>query len=209
MLALCLLASCENNVQNGSDNVQNGTRKQIKEPKQTTEEIAHAYGCITIDEFKDMRFSYVIEKNLPCLVYIERFHVIDIVSRLPEETTVFDPIIEVSTSVSIGDYEGSLHIGDCDSETGWTLQSEWYGTPSERDNECWIEGRFIGSSLRVSVFGYMGVDKAQVDWAIRKAKSVKYDFQDVEGTPIIIKVYQTKNGAGQIKADLVAILNEE
>lgn len=79
---------------------------------------------------------------------------------------------------------------------------------SERNNECWIEGLFKGISPLSSIYGYIGVDKTQVDWAIRKAKSVKYDFQDVENTPIIIKVYQARNG-GSIKADLFAILNEE
>lgn len=205
IIALCLLiASCETN----TNKTQSRPTKVTQEKPATAEETAHAHGCITVDEFKDMRFSYVIEKNLPCLVYLERFHVNDIISKLPEEKILFDPIIDITTSVSINGYDESLSLGDCDSETGWSFQSEWCGTPSERNNECWIEGLFKGISPLSSIYGYIGVDKTQVDWAIRKAKSVKYDFQDVENTPIIIKVYQTRSG-GSIKSDLVAILNEE
>lgn len=210
VLALCimLIASCENGVHNSTPQKQNRSGQQKDELKRTAEETAHEHGCMTVDEFTAMRYSYVIEKNLPCLVYLEQFHVNDIVSKLPEEKTVFDPIIDITTYVSINGYDDDLNLGDCDSETGWSFQSEWCGTPSERNNECWIEGLFKGFSPLSSIYGYIGVDKTQVDWAINKAKSVKYDFQDVENTPIIIKVYQARSG-GTIKADLVAILNEE
>jgi len=209
VLTLCLLASCGTSTNNTeSKPTETNPAKTTQVKPASAEETAHAHGCMTVDEFTAMRYSYVIEKNLPCLVYLEQFHVNDIVSKLPEEKTVFDPIIDITTYVSINGYDDDLDLGDCDSETGWSFQSEWCGTPSERNNECWIEGLFKGFSPLSSIYGYIGVDKTQVDWAIRKATSVKYDFQDVENTPIIIKVYQARSG-GSIKADLVAILNEE
>lgn len=210
MLALCLLlASCGNGVQKSTEKEQIRTGQQKDEPKQTPEEIAHIHGCLTVKEFIDMRFSYVIEKNLPCLVYVEQFTVNDIVSTFPKQSFVFDPKVNIDVYVSLDTYDDRIDVGDCESEMGYDFPSVWCGEPSSRENECWLEGYF-SSSIRDGFFCYLGIDKTQVDWIIRKSKEMKPYQRRIENTPIIIKIYQAKGGDGiSVKADLVAILNEE
>lgn len=174
VLTLCmiLVVSC-------GTNQQKKTRKQLE-----TERIAHSHNCMTFDEFCDLKYSYVYEKKLPCLVYIDEFHVSDIVSDVDES--------HFFTSESEED-ENEEEI----------VKPSWIGTPSQRENECWMKGLIISNQ-------YIGLDKTQVDWAITKTKNTKTIY-----TPMVIKVYQVSmtvwnsSRLMSFKADLVSVLNEE
>ena len=171
MLALCLLlVSCGSKTHD----------------KQTIKEIAHSHNCITMDEFCELKYSYVFEKKLPCLVYLDELHVSDIVSNI-------DDLRYVVGDSDEEDEENYVYVDPC-----------WIGEPTKRNNECWIKSW-------IAFRQYIGLDKTQVEWVLSKTKSSRTIY-----TPIIIKIYQvgcspeTFSGSFiSYKADLVAILNEE
>ena len=177
IITLCLLmASCETNQQKKS-------RKQRE-----IEETAHSHNCMTLEEFCSLKYSYVFEKKLPCLVYLDEFHVSDIVSKIYEPQCVISGADEEDEDFSEEEF----------------VRPFWIGEPSSRQNECWMKG-WLSSSQ------YIGLDKTQVDWAIQKTKNGKTIH-----TPMIIKIYQVGFATElisshfiQFKADLIAILNEE
>ena len=82
IIAFCMmLFSC------GTDTKKSDVKIRASEPiKPTAEEIAHQHGCITVDEFAAMRFTYVIEKKLPCRMYVENFQVNDIIPKIKESS---------------------------------------------------------------------------------------------------------------------------
>lgn len=152
LIALCIiLSSCES------------SQEKYERMKKEREAIAHRYNCITLDEFCNMNYSYIYENNLPCLVYLERFHVYDIVSYydLPDHI--------------IKEYDDSY-----DAPSVVKIYYNWYGKPSRRDNECWM--KVCASDRR---FQYIGLNKTQANWVLSKTRNTK----SVD-TPIIIKLYQ-------------------
>ena len=194
ILALCLLASCESGVQKSAGKIHSRTGHQ-QEVSKSAEEIAHAYGCKTIEEFMAMKFTYVIEKELPCLVYVESFNVNDIIPKIKEST--------VYVWAECEEYEG-----DCEGNVKYDVLPDWVGEPTSRQNECWIEGFFKYSSIH-GVSGFVGLDKTQADWLVKKATESNLYRTEIN-SPIIIRVDQMRKSDGiSIKADLVAILNEE
>jgi len=191
IIAFCMmLFSC------GTDTKKSDVKIRASEPiKPTAEEIAHQHGCITVDEFAAMRFTYVIEKKLPCRMYVENFQVNDIIPKIKESS--------VYVWAECEEYEG-----DVEGEVKYSVLPDWVGTPTSRKNECWMDC-YMGYIPQSSVSGYIGLDKTQVDWVVKMAMETNLFYPRIDA-PIIIRVDQVrKDGGISIKADLVAILDEE
>lgn len=189
IIALCLLmTSCDTNINNKPANA-------TQERTAMAEERAHSHGCMTLEEFVSMRYTYVIEKQLPCRVYVESFNIHDIIPRIKE-----------STVYVWADCDGCE--GEDEGEVKYDVLPDWVGTPTNRVNECWIDGYYFHSYFQ-GVSGYVGLDKTQVEWAVEKAMDSDKYRNEVKA-PIIIRIDQVrKDGGISIKADLVQILNEE
>lgn len=180
-LLLCIfVSSCESNK----------TKQEKKQ--QALIESAHSHNCMTLEEFCNLKYNYVYEKKLPCLVYLDGFVVDDVVSSVDLPDYV------------LKDYDDP-YLGP-GTEQIWF---DWVGAPSNRRNECWMKGD--GNSRQ---FKYIGLDKTQADWIISETRNNKTIH-----TPMIIRVYQvgftTKPKSPHsiyymsYTADLVEILNEE
>ena len=229
VVLLCLLfASCNTTAssQHKSDiqvSTKNDGAKKYEVEKKIIEEEAHKYGCMTVEEFvktlKDAHFSYLIEKELPVLVYVNEMRIEDIVSEIPVQKFSFTP--EISLDVILSSYidvntrtetfEGELEDSDEIFFVGETFV--WAGEPSSRKNECWIKGRF-GNSLIDRVVGFVGVAESQTDWVISKAS------QDAPATwrstsninePVIIRINRIRKSQDIdvfVDADLIEIISE-
>lgn len=171
----------------------------------SAEETAHAHGCMTMEEFVSMRYTYVIEKELPCRVYVDKFMVNDIVSSVKEKK--YDPKTDITLYNSIYQDGDWSEIEDSSVEFGFGALPDWVGKSTYRQNECWVEGTF-GIPPLFGVSGYLGIDKSQSEWMVKKA--MESGTIGIVNIPIIIRVDQVrKDGGISIKADLVAILNED
>lgn len=146
-----ILSSCES------------SQEKYERMKKERNSIAHRYDCITLDEFCSLNYSYVFEDHLPCLVYLEKIHVYDIVSYYDLPDCIIKEYDDPYEEPSVG-----------------KISFEWFGQPSRRHNECWM--RVTASDRR---FQYIGLDKAQADWIISKTKNTK-----TIDVPIIIRMYQ-------------------
>lgn len=169
LLSICLaLVSC-------------GDSKKQSKPSITR--IAHTHNCMTMDEFCELKYSYVYETKLPCLVCLEDFFVGDIVSRIDDVR---------------GRVNGNF---DEDDETDIYVPS-WIGVPSTRNNKCWMKGWMSNQ--------YIGLDEAQTKLVLSKTnKASKINepiiikIYQVDVGPVVSKSLIS------YKADLAAILDEE
>ena len=191
MFAICLFAS---SCGIGADKSGSGEMKSSKTPTVlSSKEIAHQNNSITLEEFLDMRFTYVVEQNLPCLVYVENVMVNDIVRTFKESSVHVWADCEECDGVVDGDVK-------------YSVLPDWVGTPTCRENECWIIG-YVGFSPMFGASCYIGLDKMQSEWML--GKTLESNLIGIVKTPVIIRVDQFRKHDGfVIKADLVKILNE-
>lgn len=207
--AICImLASCNHDqAKHDKDNKVSpkiGTTSNLK----STEQIAHEYGCITINELFEKQYTYFIEKRLPCSLYVSSFNVQDIVSVPPEPVIVFDPNIDISLYLDFDviDKQDYYSYDVYDGEAYYNFSNltsrffqKWSGKPSERQSECWLVGKTKQDLQHVDCI--IGIEENQAEYFAEKGFN----------QPFIIQVYQIKryDGCFVIKGDLIKILNDE
>ena len=209
IIVLSLLFSCETRTKKSNTKATLGHTTLETPMKPTIEETAHVLGCMTIEEFGELKYTYVIEKNLPCSIYVENFNLDDIVSVITDNK--LKPKIEIALHNSIyihqeedgWDEESELEDSEYD-YYGFSILPDWSGVPSTRSNECWLCCTFDNYP---HISGYIGIDNSQSEWIIKKAMESEIGWVKV---PIIIRVDQVRKDSDgiSIKADLVKILCE-